>query len=263
MVRIESLAYTVAQSTDLTKWKAFAEQVLGMGTAAAPDGGLYLKMDERAYRMVIVPGDEDCYLASGWEVADRTAFDTGISALKAADVAVEPGSAALKAARGVSDLVSFIDPSGNRHELSYGALLPKAPFVSRAGVTGFKTDPYGVGHTVLPSLNFDASLKFFRDVLGFGLSDIFNFQPGPDAPVMRIYFLHAACGRHHSLAGRPLLVMHGDEDDSVPTEDARQLAEAHGSAELRLFNGAGHRLRHDPRAIAVLMGWLDRQRISE
>jgi len=61
-------------------------------------------------------------------------------------------------------------------------------------------------------------------------------------------------------APRPMMVMHGDDDESVPTADARQLAEAHGSAELRLINGAGHRLRHDPRAIAVLLGWLDRQR---
>ncbi|MEO6156149.1 MAG: alpha/beta fold hydrolase [Ilumatobacteraceae bacterium] len=63
-------------------------------------------------------------------------------------------------------------------------------------------------------------------------------------------------------APRSMLVMHGDEDDSVPPADARQLAEAHGSAELRLFIGAGHRLRHDPRAIAVLLGWLERQRIE-
>ena len=61
-------------------------------------------------------------------------------------------------------------------------------------------------------------------------------------------------------APRPLLVMHGDDDESVPTTDARQLAEAHGDAELSLFAGAGHRLRHDPRAIAVLLGWLDRVR---
>ena len=27
-----------------------------------------------------------------------------------------------------------------------------------------------------------------------------------------------------------------------------------------MIAGAGHRLRHDPRAIAVLLGWLDRQR---
>ncbi len=61
-------------------------------------------------------------------------------------------------------------------------------------------------------------------------------------------------------APRPLLVVHGEEDESVPVSDARQLAAAHGSAEVRLIAGAGHRLRHDPRAIAVLLGWLDRQR---
>jgi putative redox protein len=54
--------------------------------------------------------------------------------------------------------------------------------------------------------------------------------------------------------------MHGDDDESVPTSDSRQLAEAHGSAELSLLPGAGHRLRHDPRAIAILMGWLERIR---
>jgi putative redox protein len=61
-------------------------------------------------------------------------------------------------------------------------------------------------------------------------------------------------------APRPMLVMHGDDDESVPTADARQFAAAHGAAELRLVVGAGHRLRHDPRVIAVLLGWLDRQR---
>ncbi len=61
-------------------------------------------------------------------------------------------------------------------------------------------------------------------------------------------------------APRPMMVMHGDDDDSVPVSDARQLVNAHGSAELALFAGAGHRLRHDPRAVAVLLGWLDRMR---
>lgn len=59
---------------------------------------------------------------------------------------------------------------------------------------------------------------------------------------------------------RPLLVVHGSEDDLVPVFDARVLVDAHGDAELRIISGAGHRLRHDPRAVAVLLGWLDRQR---
>jgi len=61
-------------------------------------------------------------------------------------------------------------------------------------------------------------------------------------------------------APRPMLVLYGDDDDSVPSSDARQLVQAHGSAELRIISGAGHRLRHDPRALAILLGWLDRQK---
>ncbi|HPB44891.1 MAG TPA: alpha/beta fold hydrolase [Microthrixaceae bacterium] len=61
------------------------------------------------------------------------------------------------------------------------------------------------------------------------------------------------------LAPRPLLVMHGEVDDLVPSIDARAIADAHGNAELRIIAGGGHELRHDPRAIAVLLGWLNRQ----
>jgi putative redox protein len=59
---------------------------------------------------------------------------------------------------------------------------------------------------------------------------------------------------------RPILLVHGTDDDVVSMADARALADAaEDQIELRLINGAGHRLRHDPRAVAVLLGWLDRQ----
>ncbi len=62
------------------------------------------------------------------------------------------------------------------------------------------------------------------------------------------------------VAPRPMLIVHGTEDEGVPVSDARTLADAGGpSAELRLLAGAGHRLRADPRAIALLVGWLERQ----
>lgn len=62
------------------------------------------------------------------------------------------------------------------------------------------------------------------------------------------------------LAPRSLLVLHGSDDDLVPAFDARVIADAHTQAELRLVDSAGHRLRHDPRAMSILLGWLDRQR---
>lgn len=62
------------------------------------------------------------------------------------------------------------------------------------------------------------------------------------------------------LPPRPVLLVHGADDDVVSVMDARALADAaDGEPELRVLAGAGSRLRHDPRAIAVLLGWLDRQ----
>ena len=60
---------------------------------------------------------------------------------------------------------------------------------------------------------------------------------------------------------RRILVVHGAEDRIVPVDDARQLvAAAQGRAELRIIQGAGHWLRSDPRMVATLIGWLDRNR---
>jgi uncharacterized protein len=63
-----------------------------------------------------------------------------------------------------------------------------------------------------------------------------------------------------ALLARPLLVVHGADDEEVPVADGRRLVELAGPhAELRILPGAGHRLRADPRAVALLAGWLERQ----
>ena len=59
---------------------------------------------------------------------------------------------------------------------------------------------------------------------------------------------------------RPLLVIHGQDDRLVPMFDARAIADAHGSADLRILEGGSHNLRYDPRTLALLFGWLDRNR---
>ena len=61
------------------------------------------------------------------------------------------------------------------------------------------------------------------------------------------------------VAPRPLLVVHGSADEVVPQTDARAIADAHGSADLRLIAGGSHRLRYDPRCISLVFGWLDRR----
>lgn len=65
------------------------------------------------------------------------------------------------------------------------------------------------------------------------------------------------------LRGRPLLVVHGTADDEVPAAAAQALADAAlptGPVDLRVVPGAGHWLRADPRVVATLIGWVERQR---
>jgi putative redox protein len=59
---------------------------------------------------------------------------------------------------------------------------------------------------------------------------------------------------------RPVLIVHGADDEVVALVEARALADAaDGQVDLRVLAGAGHGLRYDPRAVAILLGWLDRQ----
>lgn len=201
MIDIRGLAYVVAETTDLAGWKSYAEGVLGAMTAAAPGGGLYVKFDERQFRIAVLAGKRDAYVASGWEVAGEQAFADAVATLEQADVELHRADAATCAQRCVQQMISFKDPSGNRHEVVWGFKSDFAHFASPAGVKRFVMDGYGMGHTVLPAAAFEETVKFFNEVMGFGLSDIFNFRPaGAEGPALPIHFLHCNNGRHHSVA---------------------------------------------------------------
>lgn len=227
MIDISSLAYVVAQSTDLAAWRRYAQDVLGMPAQEAPGGGLYLKMDERQFRIAVQPGSRDGYFASGWEVRDQSAFDAAMQTLEAAGVRFERGHADLCAQRCVQDLVSFSDPSGNRHEIAWGFKSDFVRFVSPVGVPHFVTGAAGMGHAVLPAPQFEATMRFFREVMGFGLSDLMNFQPaGPQGPTLPIHFLHCGNARHHSLALAGFPVPSGCVHIMVEVEDMAEVGRA-------------------------------------
>ncbi len=211
MIDVRALGYVVVQSANVETWRGYAENVLGMQAQDATDGALYVKMDERDFRYLIVPGEADRYFASGWELADAAAFDDAIRTLERAGVEPIRASAQEAALRRVQAMVWCTDPSGNRHEFFWGVRADFRRFVSPLGVPGFVTGAMGLGHAVLPAPQFDATDTFLRDVLGFELSDIFRvrFTDDPAEPEKRIHFLHCRNARHHSLAIMDLAVPSG------------------------------------------------------
>ena len=75
MMEIRGLAYVVAESSDLDRWVNYARDVLGMMPSTTADGDLLIKMDERQFRFQVQLGSNDRYSASGWEVANKQAFE--------------------------------------------------------------------------------------------------------------------------------------------------------------------------------------------
>ena len=68
---IRSLGYLRIESTDIAAWREYGLKVLGMVEGkGATEGALYLRMDEFPARLVIVPGEHDRLLESGWECAN-------------------------------------------------------------------------------------------------------------------------------------------------------------------------------------------------
>ncbi|MEW6143330.1 MAG: alpha/beta fold hydrolase [Chloroflexota bacterium] len=61
------------------------------------------------------------------------------------------------------------------------------------------------------------------------------------------------------ISPRPVLILHGDKDDTVPLDHAQRLFEAAGDPkELVILPGAGHRLRLDESAVSAAQTWLHR-----
>jgi 3,4-dihydroxy-9,10-secoandrosta-1,3,5(10)-triene-9,17-dione 4,5-dioxygenase len=174
--------------------------MLGMAASDAGGGALYLKMDERHFRYLVVPHGSDVFLASGWEVADEVAYGDARAAVQAAGYAIETGARGQCAQRRVQAFFGCVDPSGNRLEIFWGAIGDFERFVSPIGVRGFVTGDMGMGHVVLPAPQFDATRSFWLDVMGFGLSDFVNYDMGAGQAPVRINFLHCDNPREHSVA---------------------------------------------------------------
>jgi 3,4-dihydroxy-9,10-secoandrosta-1,3,5(10)-triene-9,17-dione 4,5-dioxygenase len=207
MTGIASLGYLRIESADVAAWREFGVRVLGMVEGRGPDAGaLYLRMDDFPARLVVVPGEQDRLLASGWEVAGEAELAGVGRALDEAGVAVKAGTPAELAERRVGQMLRFDDPTGNALEVFCGAALEHRPAVSPYG-TRFVTGLLGLGHVVLPASEGEAALRFYTDVLGFRLRDSMRMAPelfGQPAGGPPLWMRFLGCNpRHHSLALAP------------------------------------------------------------
>jgi extradiol dioxygenase len=192
---INSFAYVGFVSPAAGEWRAFGPEVLGAQLVDRTDGAVALRVDDRAERIVVHPGDVNDVAYFGWDCGDAVGLDAATERVRAAgfEVAAEPEVAAV---RHVAGLVSFTDPFGFRHELTHG-LAEAGPFTPGRPMSGFLTAEQGLGHVVVIVPDLDAGMRFFTEALGFLVSDHIEVDMG--GGVMSLRFLHCNA-RHHTLA---------------------------------------------------------------
>ena len=192
MTAVLRLGYLGIRTPLFEEWGRFGRDILGMQPVEETPDRLAFRMDDAARRLIIHRDEEESIAYYGWEVENAAALDTFRTLLIDAGYPVEPLSTELLLERRIEDGLSCKDPFGNRVELFHGLAQAKPPFTPGRALSGFRTSDLGMGHAVLNVENVDTALAFYRDILGFRLSDYTN-RP------FRAYFLHTNA-RHHSLA---------------------------------------------------------------
>jgi 2,3-dihydroxybiphenyl 1,2-dioxygenase len=191
-MELQSLGYVGISTDRLEDWSQFATELLGMQIVERGNSGMSLRMDDRKQRLIVDHDNGNGCRYFGWEVRDSAALQRAAAHLEANGVAVTREPQRLADQRCVRELISFNDPLGNRLEIFHGAAVADTPFRPGRSISGFRTGPLGVGHVVLTCESIEQVMPFYREVLGFRLSD-YTLRP------FKAYFFHIN-SRHHSLA---------------------------------------------------------------
>jgi 2,3-dihydroxybiphenyl 1,2-dioxygenase len=191
------LGYLGLEVSDPERWRGFATEVLGLEAVETPGGGSGLRMDEHRCRFFLRKGEADDLAFVGWELPDDASLDATATRLADAGVRVTRCSREEAALRGVTALVRFEDPDGIVTELFHGPGLSPTPFRSEKVASGFLTGGEGMGHILITVKDSDRTERFYREKLGFGLSDYVDTEMMGHP--LHAVFLHAN-RRHHSLA---------------------------------------------------------------
>ena len=191
-MHLQSLGYVGVGAHDLEDWSQIATNWLGMQRVEKGVTCRAFRMDDRKQRLIVDRALDTGAHYFGWEVADAAALDGLAAHLESHDVRVIREPASLADQRCVAGLISFADPVGNRLEAFHGPHVDSTPFRPGRTISGFRTGPLGMGHIVLTVERIGDLLGFYRDILGFQLTD-YILTP------ITAYFMHVN-PRHHSLA---------------------------------------------------------------
>jgi 2,3-dihydroxybiphenyl 1,2-dioxygenase len=239
------LAYLVLEVPDpnvLTQ--TFADVVGLMAGQTTETGATSWRNDDRVHRIVVEAGSKGDAVAVGFEVVDVEGFDRTVARLQSAGFAVAEDANGAQLRR-VARLARTRSPFGVEIEVVLGLTVATTPYSSDLVPGGFLTNQVGFGHVVFATTNFDDSVTFLTEGLGFDQSDWLEMEIAPEI-TLEVRFFHCN-SRHHTiaLARAPFelpQVLHHVMFETNDRDDVGAAFDRLWNSDLGIPNGLG---RHD------------------
>jgi catechol-2,3-dioxygenase len=184
MVKVTKLAHVGFRAKNLSSQAEFYNDRWGLERIDEHAGELFFRADGPDHHVLTLHSAETPGLHHfAFEVASVDDLDRAADELRALDlpIVMQPSAGAEP---GVAKLMRFCDPEGNLVELIAGVDSVRDPYGNR------DVKPIGLNHIVLEARNRIELESFYRDALGFRLTDQL-------ADFMTFFRCNA---NHHSLA---------------------------------------------------------------
>ena len=162
-VDVKRVSHAAIKARDLSAQEAFYTEMVGLGkTTEDPAGRSYLRCNAAHHALVLVPSSERGLDHFALDVGSAAALREAAAALAQADVAFEPGPADEP---GQGESLRLRDPDGFVVELVAGLAAAPPTYGVRC------VQPRKIGHLTLLVQDAKRTAAFYRDVLGFRVSN--------------------------------------------------------------------------------------------
>ncbi|MCD9587998.1 VOC family protein [Streptomyces sp. 8ZJF_21] len=203
------LGYIVIETGRFADWRRFGTDAIGMHHDALSRDLMRFRIDDQECRFLIRRGPAEDVVATGWHIADHTAFERIEARIRAHGVPLAVGTDEEAALRGVERLLRFPGPKGIAQEIYTTPVTSAAPLHMLA--SGFVTGDLGMGHIALTSTRPTRVRGYFNAVFDARLTDY--VEETISGVKLRIRFLRVN-ERHHSVA---VAAVRGLPLDPIPT----------------------------------------------
>lgn len=190
-------AYVVLEVSDLNENANFLTSIVGLAPQPSVDNELRWTNDDAKHRISLTEGPSNDLSVYGIEAKSEEAYATIFERLLSLGYnPVDDPALAIK--RNSQKLFRLDAPWGRPLEVVYGFERlpenPRTPLIPG----GFLTKDQGFGHVVVVTLNYDESVKFLTEGLGFSQSDWIETEI-MEGVNLEVRFFHCN-SRHHSFA---------------------------------------------------------------